>query len=134
MKLAIIGATGNGDRRTDYRRAPGDQAATGTLLRVARCIEGHVELLVSVVPVFEYGSAAGQWQYEGEGYGTMTVSPPPLKLLSASVKVTFASMICGAALTVFSRKVIGVVRPVSVGTEFAISYISPQSRRHKTGV
>jgi GH15 family glucan-1,4-alpha-glucosidase len=75
--LLVIGATGNGGRRTDYRRAPGDQAATGTLLRVARCIEGHVELLVSVVPVFEYGSAPGQWQYEGDGYDTMTVSPPP---------------------------------------------------------
>jgi hypothetical protein len=29
-------------------------------------------------------------------------------------------MICGAALTVFSRNATGVVRPVRVGTEFAI--------------
>ena len=33
----------------------------------------------------------------------VTVSVPPLKLLSASVKVTSAAMICGAALTVFSE-------------------------------
>jgi hypothetical protein len=43
-----------------------------------------------------------------------------LKLLSGSVKVTSAAMICGAPLTVFSRKVTGVVRPVRMGTEFAI--------------
>jgi hypothetical protein len=34
-------------------------------------------------------------------------------------------MICGAALTVFSRKATGVVRPLSVGTEFAMGYVSP---------
>ena len=51
----------------------------------------------------------------------VTVSAPPLKLLSGSVKVTSASMICGAALTVFSRKVTGVASPVSVGTEFVAS-------------
>ncbi len=49
-----------------------------------------------------------------------TVSVPVSKLLSASVKVTSAAMICGAPLTVFSKNVTGVVRPVSVGTEFAI--------------
>ena len=54
----------------------------------------------------------------------VTVSVPPSKLSSGSVKVTSASMICGAALTVFSRKVTGVVRPVSVGTEFAMDRIS----------
>ena len=51
----------------------------------------------------------------------VTVSVPPSKLLSASVKVTSAAMICGAA---FSRNVTGVVRPVRVGTEFAICWFS----------
>ena len=51
------------------------------------------------------------------------MSVPPSKLLSGSVKVTSASMICGAALTVFSRKVTGVARPVSVGTEFVASAV-----------
>ncbi len=54
----------------------------------------------------------------------VTVSTPVLKLLSTSLKVTSAAMICGVALTVFSRKVTGVVRPVSVGTEFAMDRIS----------
>ena len=47
----------DGTRRPDYRRAPGDAAATGTLLRLATCIEGHVEVVANVVPVFEYGVA-----------------------------------------------------------------------------
>src|SRR5262245_51166959 len=45
----------------------------------------------------------------------VTVSVPPSKLLSGSLKVTFESRICGAALTVFSRKLTEGPRPVSVG-------------------
>src|SRR5262249_13999922 len=60
-----------------------------------------------------------------------TVSVPPLKLLSGSLNVTPASMICGAPLTVFSRKVTGVVRPVRVGTEFAIRQVSASRRGKK---
>ena len=67
----------DGARRADFRRAPGDVAPTGTLLRLATCIEGRVEVVANVVPVFEYGSQTGMWAYEGEGYNTMTVRPPP---------------------------------------------------------
>ncbi len=63
-------------RRADYRRAPSDAAATGTLLRLAKCIEGRVEVVVNCAPNFEYGSVNGVWGYDGEGYGTMTVHPP----------------------------------------------------------
>ena len=66
----------DGSRRPDYRRAPGDAAATGTLLRLATCIEGHVEVVANVVPVFEYGVQTGMWDYDGDGYETMTVKPP----------------------------------------------------------
>jgi hypothetical protein len=57
------------------------------------------------------------------GKRPVTVSVPPLKSvgLPAVVKLTCASMSCGAALTAFSRKVTGVVRPVRIGTAFAIS-------------
>jgi alpha,alpha-trehalase len=75
--VLVIQPTGPGARRPDYRRAPGDSAATGTLLRLATCIEGRVEVLATVVPVFEYGSAVGHWEYAGDDYGTMTVCPPP---------------------------------------------------------
>ena len=55
--LLVVQPVTDGTRRPDYRRAPGDAAATGTLLRLATCIEGHVEVVANVVPVFEYGVA-----------------------------------------------------------------------------
>jgi GH15 family glucan-1,4-alpha-glucosidase len=63
-------------RRPDYSRVPGDTAATGTLVRIAECIEGRVEVLVNTVPNFEYGAASGIWEYDGEGYGSLVVRPP----------------------------------------------------------
>ncbi len=63
-------------RRPDYRHAPGDTAATGTLVRIAECIEGRVEVLVNTAPSFEYGAAGGVWDYDGEGYGSLVVRPP----------------------------------------------------------
>ena len=74
--LLVVQPVTDGARRQDYRRAPGDAAATGTLLRLATCIEGHVEVVVNVVPVFEYGVQTGMWDYDGDGYETMTVRPP----------------------------------------------------------
>jgi GH15 family glucan-1,4-alpha-glucosidase len=74
--LLVVRPVQDGDRRPDYRRAPGDHAATGTLLRLATCIEGRVEVMVNAVPLFEYGSVTGEWEYDGEGYGAMTVHPP----------------------------------------------------------
>ena len=64
------------ERRADYRRAPGDSAATGTLLRMATCIGGKVEIIANCVPSFEYGTKIGRWDYDGSGYGAMTVQPP----------------------------------------------------------
>ncbi len=44
--LLVVQPVTDGSRRADYRRSPGDSAATGTLLRLATCIEGHVEVVV----------------------------------------------------------------------------------------
>ncbi len=65
------------ERRADFRRAPGDVGAAGTLLRLATCIGGRVEVVANATPVFEYGSQTGSWNYDGEGYHIMTVCPPP---------------------------------------------------------
>ncbi len=45
--LLVVRPLATEQRRPDYRRAPGDAAATGTLLRLAECIEGRVELVVN---------------------------------------------------------------------------------------
>ncbi|HXA74398.1 MAG TPA: glycoside hydrolase family 15 protein [Acidimicrobiales bacterium] len=74
--LLVVQSMEDGQRRTDYRRAPGDAAPSGVLLRVATCIEGHVEVIANLVPVFEYGKQTGQWSYEGDDYETMSVCPP----------------------------------------------------------
>jgi GH15 family glucan-1,4-alpha-glucosidase len=74
--LLVIQPAKDGKRRTDYRRAPGDAAPAGVLLRMATCIEGHVEVTANIVPVFEYGAQTGMWSYDGDGYETMSVSPP----------------------------------------------------------
>ncbi len=87
--LLVVEPVTDGARRSDFRRAPGDTAATGTLLRVATCIGGRVEVAVNAVPVFEYGEQIGAWTYDGDGYGCMTITPPaanePTLTLTSSI-------------------------------------------------
>jgi GH15 family glucan-1,4-alpha-glucosidase len=57
------------DTRSErYRRAPGDFAASATLIRIATCVDGEVEVVLSCLPLFDYGRKPGAWSYEGEGY------------------------------------------------------------------
>ena len=63
-------------RRPDYRRAPTDSGAVGTLVRIATCIAGRVEIVANCLPLFDYGSNFGKWSYEGEGYHSMTIRGP----------------------------------------------------------
>lgn len=60
-------------RRSDYHRAPSDSAAAGVLLRTATCISGRVDIMAQCVPLFEYGLIPGRWDYDREGYGSLTV-------------------------------------------------------------
>jgi GH15 family glucan-1,4-alpha-glucosidase len=85
------------ERRSDYRRAPGDSAATGTLLRLATCIGGRVEVVVNAAPSFEYGAVSGVWSYDGGGYGAMTVQPPvgdPTLRMTSSVRLGVTAARC----------------------------------------
>ena len=40
---------------TRYRRVPGDTMAQGTLLRIATCFSGQVEVQANCLPLFDYG-------------------------------------------------------------------------------
>ena len=71
--LLVIRKEDGRTRRPGYRRAPSDSAASGVLLRTAKCISGRVEIDAACVPLFEYGAATGQWSYDGDGYGSAMV-------------------------------------------------------------
>ena len=71
--LLVIRKVGGGTRRPGYRRAPTDSAASGVLLRTAKCISGNVEVETNCVPLFGYGSSTGHWSYDGDGYGSVAV-------------------------------------------------------------
>jgi GH15 family glucan-1,4-alpha-glucosidase len=95
--LLVVQPLQGGDRRTDYRRAPGDSEPTGTLLRLAHCIEGRVEVLANAVPLFEYGALTGSWAYDGDGYEAMTVRPPagdPVLQVTSSLRLGSAGARC----------------------------------------
>ena len=88
--LLVIRPVGEDGRRQDYRRAPTDAAAVGTLLRTATCIGGRVEIAAACLPLFEYGLNVGSWSYQGDGYHSMVVRPPDDKLsltLTSSLKL-----------------------------------------------
>jgi GH15 family glucan-1,4-alpha-glucosidase len=86
----VVRPVADDERRPEYRRAPGDTAATGTLVRIAECIEGRVEVLVNAAPSFEYGAASGVFEYDAEGYGSLVVSPPagdPALAMRSSIRL-----------------------------------------------
>ncbi len=87
--LLVVGPTTN-ERRTGYRRPPGDESALGMLLRIATCSSGRVEVEMNCLPLFEYGTAEGEWTYEGSGYGRATVHHGDLSLqLASSLQLGF---------------------------------------------
>jgi alpha,alpha-trehalase len=72
----VVGPVSGAKRRPEYHRAPTDDAPTGTLLRLATCIGGRVELLANCTPLFEYGTTPDRWTYDTEGYGSMQNQAP----------------------------------------------------------
>jgi len=80
-----------GARPEHYRRAPGDYAAEGVLVRTATCIDGTVEVVVHCLPQFDYGCSAGQWSYTGEGYGAARVQADGMDVrLTSSLQLELA--------------------------------------------
>ena len=87
--LLVVGRTDDA-RRAGYRRPPGDEAALGLLLRLATCSSGRVEVEMNCLPLFEYGTAEGEWSYDGDGYRLAAVRSGELSLeLSSSMQLGF---------------------------------------------
>jgi alpha,alpha-trehalase len=62
------------DRSHTHRRAPTDYDADHVLLRMVRCVNGEVQLLLDCEPKFDYGRQPAQWRYTGESYHECTAS------------------------------------------------------------
>jgi alpha,alpha-trehalase len=58
----------NNDRSHTHRRAPTDYDADHVLLRMVRCVNGEVQLLLDCEPKFDYGRQPAQWSYTGDSY------------------------------------------------------------------
>ena len=71
-----VGPVQHEGRRPDYHRAPADFGAVGALVRIATCLSGRVEAVVNCAPLFNYGTVGGTWNYTGDGYDAMTITPP----------------------------------------------------------
>ena len=101
--LLVMGPTSEGERRADYRRAPGEWVAMGSLLRVATCIEGQVDITVDCIPNFDYGRQGGRWEYTGPGYGALAVKDPSSDLtltLTSNVQLETMGQRCMSQGTV----------------------------------
>ena len=86
--LLVVGPAPTDERRARYRRVPGDTMAQGTLLRIATCVSGRVEVQANCLPQFDYGRTPGEWTYDDGGYERATVRSGDLALdLTGSLRL-----------------------------------------------
>ena len=64
----VMGPWTDDERPEGYRRPPGDYRAEHMLLRVVRCIQGQVDLVLNCEPAFDYGRSDARWEYTGPGW------------------------------------------------------------------
>jgi GH15 family glucan-1,4-alpha-glucosidase len=67
--VLLIGPWRHQEKRSrEHRRAPTDYDAQHILLRMVRCVNGAVQLVMDCDPVFDYGRRSGKWAYTEDGY------------------------------------------------------------------
>jgi GH15 family glucan-1,4-alpha-glucosidase len=76
----VMGEIGSDERKEKYKRVPGNLVGSGSLLRIASCATGRVELEVQCAPLFDYGRVQQQWEYDGNTYDAMKISSGDLTL------------------------------------------------------
>lgn len=67
-------------RREGFRRSPGNSIAQRTLLRIATCFDGRVELQVNCFPLFDYAREQAGWEFDGPGYTRAAVASGDVSL------------------------------------------------------
>ncbi|WP_159798216.1 glycoside hydrolase family 15 protein [Puerhibacterium puerhi] len=75
------------ERSHTHRRTPTDDDAEHIMLRTIKCVSGTVDLEVVCEPMPDYARAEPQWEYDGEGYGSVVArtgaSNPDLRLAAS---------------------------------------------------
>jgi len=75
--VMLIGPWRNEEGRSrSQRRAPTDYDAEHILLRMVRCVNGEVQLVMECEPRFDYGRSFGSWEYTQPGYHQGRCSRP----------------------------------------------------------
>jgi GH15 family glucan-1,4-alpha-glucosidase len=98
--LLVMGPLGDDERDEKYRRVPSSVVARGTLLRVASCATGRVELEVDCFPLFDYGVTEQKWEYDGSSYDSATIDSGELHLrLSGDVRLGTVGARAGGRIT-----------------------------------
>ncbi|HXB65243.1 MAG TPA: glycoside hydrolase family 15 protein [Solirubrobacteraceae bacterium] len=64
----ILGPRRGEDHVTPHTRPPTDEDADHTLVRVAMCLEGEVEIELTCEPVFDYGRVTAEWSLTEDGH------------------------------------------------------------------
>jgi alpha,alpha-trehalase len=82
--LLVVGPSENDERLERYKRVPGDSFPQGTMLRIATCYSGRVEVQIDCLPLFDYGLNGGEWSYDGTGYDRLNLKHGDLSLTMAS--------------------------------------------------
>ena len=82
--LLVMGPASSDQRRPTWHRVPDDATAQGTLLRIATCCSGRVEVQTNCFPMFDYGRTQGTWGYADAGYDKVSVTCGDLALELAS--------------------------------------------------
>jgi GH15 family glucan-1,4-alpha-glucosidase len=72
------------ERPAGRRRVPDDATAQRTLLRLATCLSGRVEVQANCFPMFDYGQTAGAWAYDTSGFHEVNLTSGDLSLQLAS--------------------------------------------------
>jgi GH15 family glucan-1,4-alpha-glucosidase len=90
------------ERSHTHRRSPTDYDASHVLLRLVRCVNGELQVLLDCEPVFDYGRVAAQWEYTGPGYheATATAEGADLELsITTDMNIGFeGSRACGRTM------------------------------------
>jgi GH15 family glucan-1,4-alpha-glucosidase len=64
----VLGPRRGEDRVTPHTRPPTDEDADHTLVRVALCLEGEVDIELTCEPVFDYGRVTAAWALAEDGH------------------------------------------------------------------